>query len=59
MKKKIILFGVCYWGKNHLREISSNKNVESVFVVDPYYDSNSDLIKDYPDVIFLDLLIAY
>jgi len=52
MQKSIILFGVGYWGKNHLRELSSNKRVKSVFVVDPYYDMNPDLVKDYPDVIF-------
>ncbi|MDC0654186.1 Gfo/Idh/MocA family oxidoreductase [Candidatus Marinimicrobia bacterium] len=53
MNKSILLFGVGYWGKNHLRELSSNKSVKSVFVVDPYYDMNPDLVKDYPDVIFL------
>ena len=52
MKKSIILFGVGYWGKNHLRELSSNKKVTSVFVVDPYYDMNPDLAKNYPDVNF-------
>ena len=52
MKKSIILFGVGYWGKNHLRELSSNKRVNSVFVVDPYYDTNPDLVEDYPNVIF-------
>ena len=52
MYKSIILFGVGYWGKNHLRELSSNEKVKSVFVVDPFYDKNPDLVKEYPDVIF-------
>ena len=52
MYKSIILFGVGYWGKNHLRELSSNEKVKSVFVVDPFYDKNPDLVKEYPDIIF-------
>ena len=52
MQKKIILFGVGYWGKNHLRELSSSKKVSSVFVVDPLYDQDIDLVKNYPNINF-------
>lgn len=52
MRYNIILFGAGYWGKNHLRELTLNERVKSVFVIDPYYDKNPDLVKNYPDTLF-------
>lgn len=52
MKKSIILFGVGYWGKNHLRELSNHENVSSLFVVDPLIHSHQDIINKYQNVNF-------
>lgn len=52
MKKSIILFGIGYWGKNHLRELDSNKKVKTVYVVDPLWAENIELAKNYPNVLF-------
>ena len=49
---KIILFGVGYWGRNHLRELSNSKNISSLVVVDPFIENYSDLLKEYPHVNF-------
>ena len=54
--KNIVLFGAGYWGKNHLRELNKSTLVSSVFVVDPFIDSNNSLIDLYPDVLFYDSL---
>tara|TARA_B100000674_G_scaffold484635_1_gene490284 strand:- start:16 stop:957 length:942 start_codon:yes stop_codon:yes gene_type:complete len=49
---KIILFGIGYWGKNHLRELSNNDKVTSLVVVDPFFESYTDLMNKYSDVKF-------
>lgn len=49
---KIILFGVGYWGKNHLRELSNSKNISSLVVVDPFINNYNALLKEYPHVNF-------
>ena len=48
---KILLFGIGYWGKNHLRELSNNDKVTSLIVVDPFF-VYTDLMKRYSDVKF-------
>ena len=35
---KILLFGIGYWGKNHL-ELSNNDKVTSLIVVDPFFEA--------------------
>lgn len=52
MRKSIILFGIGYWGKNHLRDLNNNDNISSLFVVDPLIDKHKNLTKDYPNVGF-------
>ena len=49
---KIILFGVGYWGKNHLRELSNNSDISSLVVVDPFIDNYNELLEEYADVKF-------
>ena len=49
---KILLFGIGYWGKNHLRELSNNDKVTSLIVVDPFFESYTDLMNKYSDVKF-------
>ena len=44
---KIILFGVGYWGKNHLRELSNNSDISSLVVVDPFIDNYNELLDLY------------
>ena len=48
---KILLFGIGYWGKNHLRELSNNDKV-LLIVVDPFFESYTDLMNKYSDVKF-------
>jgi len=50
--KNIVLFGAGYWGKNHLRELYENKNVSSLYVVDPAIDSDHNFYQLYPNVVF-------
>lgn len=52
MIKSIILFGVGYWGKNHLRELNSNPLVSSILVVDPMINNESDIVQQYKNVNF-------
>jgi len=52
MKNHIALFGVGYWGKNHLRELNQNSAVSKLSVVDPMIDSYSDLKSSYSNVDF-------
>jgi predicted dehydrogenase len=52
MKKTIILFGVGYWGKNHLRELNANPFVSSILVVDPMLNKESDILLQYKNVNF-------
>ena len=52
MKKTIILFGVGYWGKNHLRELNANPFVSSILVVDPMLNKESDILQQYKNVNF-------
>ena len=52
MKKSIVLFGIGYWGKNHLRELSISSSISSISVVDPLIESQKDIIKSYPNVNF-------
>ena len=52
MKNYIALFGIGYWGKNHLRELSNHSSIDKLYVVDPMIDSYSDLTSQYQDVKF-------
>tara|TARA_B110000438_G_scaffold260695_1_gene270906 strand:+ start:7791 stop:8738 length:948 start_codon:yes stop_codon:yes gene_type:complete len=52
MNKSIILFGVGYWGKNHLRELNANSFVSTILVVDPMVNNESDIVKQYKNVKF-------
>jgi len=52
MNKSIILFGVGYWGKNHLRELNANPLVSSILVVDPIVNKESDILQQYKNVNF-------
>lgn len=52
MNNHIILFGIGYWGKNHLRELSKNNSVHKLYVVDPMISSYPDLTMQYSDVDF-------
>tara|TARA_X000000368_G_scaffold162289_1_gene127933 strand:+ start:32066 stop:33040 length:975 start_codon:yes stop_codon:yes gene_type:complete len=54
--KNVVLFGAGYWGKNHLRELNNCTSVSSIFVVDPFIDSNNSLRDLYPDTLFYDSL---
>tara|TARA_B100001057_G_scaffold461842_1_gene514248 strand:- start:7069 stop:8016 length:948 start_codon:yes stop_codon:yes gene_type:complete len=52
MTNHIALFGIGYWGKNHLRELSKHNSIDKLYVVDPMIDSYSDLTSQYQDVKF-------
>ena len=54
--KNVVLFGAGYWGKNHLRELNNCTSVSTIFVVDPFIDSNNSLRDLYPDTLFYDSL---
>lgn len=48
----IVLFGVGYWGKNHLRELDNCEEVSQIFVVDPVAQNDHDLLSSYKEVSF-------
>ena len=45
----IVLFGVGYWGKNHLRELDNCEEVSQIFVVDPVAQNDHDLLSSYKE----------
>lgn len=48
----IVLFGVGYWGKNHLRELDNCQEVSKIFVIDPVAHNDNELLSSYKEVSF-------
>lgn len=48
----IVLFGVGYWGKNHLRELDNCEEVSKIFVIDPVAHNDNELLSSYKEVSF-------
>jgi len=48
----IVLFGVGYWGKNHLRELYHCEQVSQIFVIDPIIQNDNELVSSYKEVSF-------
>ncbi len=55
-KKNIALIGVGRWGKNHLKTLSSIKDVNKIFVVDSNPNFDQQILSNYKNAVFFENL---
>ena len=53
-KKNIALIGVGRWGKNHLKTLSSIKEVDKIFVVDSNPNFDHQILSKYKNIVFFE-----